>query len=101
VFSPEPLGPGVHLVFPFTRVVKMSSQTRELQEVAEVPSKEGLVVSLEVSVLYRPDPEKTPAIDKSGRRRPCLRGRRAPDPIRDSRDHSRDEARALYSGERE
>jgi regulator of protease activity HflC (stomatin/prohibitin superfamily) len=63
--SAEPLGPGVHLVFPFTRVVKMSIQTQELKEVAEVPSKEGLVMNLEVSLLYRLDPEKAPAIYKS------------------------------------
>ena len=63
--SPEPLGPGVHLVFPFTRVVKMSIQTQEMKEVAEVPSKEGLVMNLEVSLLYRLDPEKAPAIYKS------------------------------------
>jgi len=63
--SLDPLGPGVHVVFPFTRVVKMSIQTQELKEVAEVPSKEGLVMNLEVSLLYRLDPEKAPAIYKS------------------------------------
>jgi regulator of protease activity HflC (stomatin/prohibitin superfamily) len=35
------LPPGVHLVLPFTRVHKMSIQTMELKETAEVPSKEA------------------------------------------------------------
>jgi regulator of protease activity HflC (stomatin/prohibitin superfamily) len=32
------LSPGIHLVVPLTRVVKMSVQTQEMKEVAEVPS---------------------------------------------------------------
>jgi regulator of protease activity HflC (stomatin/prohibitin superfamily) len=32
---------GIRIVFPFTRVVKISVQTQEIKEVAEVPSKEG------------------------------------------------------------
>src|SRR5258706_1831534 len=63
--SPDALPPGVHAVFPFTKVVKMSIQTQELKEAAEVPSKEGLVMDLEASLLYRLDPERGPAIYKS------------------------------------
>jgi regulator of protease activity HflC (stomatin/prohibitin superfamily) len=55
--SSSVLPAGVHLVFPFTRVVKMSIQTQELKETAEVPSKEGLMMDLEGSLLYRLDPE--------------------------------------------
>jgi prohibitin 1 len=53
---------GVHVVFPFTRVVKMSIKTQELKETAEVPSKEGLTMDLEGSLLFRLDPAKAPDI---------------------------------------
>jgi len=56
--SSDVLPPGVRFVFPFTRVVKMSVQTQEVKETAEVPSKEGLIMDLEGSLLYRLDPSK-------------------------------------------
>jgi regulator of protease activity HflC (stomatin/prohibitin superfamily) len=56
--SPDSLPPGVHLILPFTRVHKMSIRTLELKETAEVPSKEGLTMDLEGSVLFRLDPAK-------------------------------------------
>jgi regulator of protease activity HflC (stomatin/prohibitin superfamily) len=56
--SSSVLTPGVHVVVPFTRVHKMSIQTQELKETAEVPSKEGLVMDLEGSLLFRLDPAK-------------------------------------------
>ncbi len=56
--SPDILGPGVRIVFPFTRVVKMSIKTQEVKETAQVPSKEGLIMDLEGSLLFRLDPEK-------------------------------------------
>ena len=56
--SSDVLGPGVRIVFPFTRVIKMSIKTQEVKETAEVPSKEGLIMDLEGSLLYRLDPEK-------------------------------------------
>jgi regulator of protease activity HflC (stomatin/prohibitin superfamily) len=60
--SNNALPSGVHLIFPFTRVHKMSIQTVELKETAEVPSKEGLVMDLEGSLLYRLDPLKAAEI---------------------------------------
>lgn len=56
--SSNVLTPGVHVVLPFTRVHKMSIQTQELKETAEVPSKEGLVMDLEGSLLFRLDAAK-------------------------------------------
>ena len=56
--SSDVLSPGVKLVIPFTRVIKMSIKTQEVKETAEVPSKEGLIMDLEGSLLYRLDPEK-------------------------------------------
>ncbi len=49
---------GINLVNPLARVVKMSVKTQEMKEVMEVPSKEGLTVQLEISVLYHLNPEK-------------------------------------------
>ncbi len=56
--SPNVLPAGVHVVFPFTRVIKMNIQTLEVMETTEVPSKEGLMMELEGSLLYRLDPTK-------------------------------------------
>ena len=60
--SPSILMPGVRFVLPFTRVVKMSIKTQEVKETAEVPSKEGLTMDLEGSLLFRLDPAKAPEI---------------------------------------
>ena len=60
--SPSILPPGVQVVLPFTKVVKMSIKTQEHKETAEVPSKEGLIMDLETSVLFRLDPAKAPEL---------------------------------------
>lgn len=60
--APDTLAPGFRIVLPFTRVVKMSVRTQELKEMAETPSREGLIIGLEVSVLFRLDPEKAVAM---------------------------------------
>ncbi len=52
------LSPGINIVVPMTRVVQMSVQTQEIKEVAEVPSQEGLILSLETSLLFQLDPAK-------------------------------------------
>ncbi len=56
--SPSVLSPGINIVVPLTRVVRMSVQTQEIKEVAEVPSQEGLIVTLEASLLFQLDPAK-------------------------------------------
>jgi len=63
--SADALPPGVHFVIPFTRVHRMSIQTQEVKENAEVPSKEGLVMDLEGSLLFRLDPAKAPEMYKT------------------------------------
>jgi regulator of protease activity HflC (stomatin/prohibitin superfamily) len=63
--SSDILSPGVRIVFPFTRVVKLSIQTQEVKETAEVPSQEGLTMDLEVSLLYRLDPTKAAQVYKT------------------------------------
>jgi regulator of protease activity HflC (stomatin/prohibitin superfamily) len=95
------LPPGVHVVVPFTRVVKMSIQTQEVKETAEVPSKEGLTMELEGSLLYRLDPEKAADVYRTV-------GRNYPEIVvfPQIRSAIREvtasyEAKAMYSAERE
>ena len=59
------LHPGINLVVPGTRVVKFSVQTRELKEAAAVPTSEGLVVNLDVSLLFRLQPEAAARVYKT------------------------------------
>lgn len=56
--SPQPLSSGLRPVNPLSNIVAMSVRTQEDKETMEVPSKEGLTVQLEVSVLYRLDPDQ-------------------------------------------
>jgi prohibitin 1 len=62
--SPTTLKSGLQLINPLNRVVKMSIQTQELKVTMEVPSKEGLTVTLEASAQFRLDPEKAYEIYK-------------------------------------
>ena len=63
--SSDVLSPGIRLVAPFTRVVKMSVQTLEVKELTDVPSKEGLLLNLETSLLFQLDPAKAAEIYKT------------------------------------
>ncbi len=63
--SENTLKAGINPVNPLARVVKMSVKTQELKEVMDVPSKEGLTVQLEVSVLYHLNPEKAADVYKT------------------------------------
>jgi regulator of protease activity HflC (stomatin/prohibitin superfamily) len=63
--SDNTLKAGINFVNPLARVVKMSVKTQELKEVMDVPSKEGLTVQLEVSVLYHLNPEKAADVYKT------------------------------------
>lgn len=56
--SPVPLNAGIQFANPLARVVTMSIKTLELKEVMDVPSKEGLTMNIECSVLFHLDPEK-------------------------------------------
>ena len=56
--SSRTLPSGINLVNPLARVVPMSVRTQEDKETMSVPSKEGLNVALEISILYRLKEEK-------------------------------------------
>ena len=59
------LKPGVNLVNPFVNLVVMSIQTQEIKETMQVPSKEGLAMNIEISILYRLNPEMASNIYKT------------------------------------
>jgi len=59
------LSPGINLIVPGTHVLKFSVQTRELKETAAVPTSEGLVVNLDVSLLFRLRPEAAARVYKT------------------------------------
>jgi regulator of protease activity HflC (stomatin/prohibitin superfamily) len=56
--SETTLKEGINFINPFVDIREFSVRTQELKEVMDVPSKEGLTVQLEVSVLYHLDPDK-------------------------------------------
>lgn len=55
--SERTLKPGINFVNPFANIVEFSIKTQEIKETSQVPSKEGLSVGLEISLLYKLDPE--------------------------------------------
>ena len=63
--SDNTLKPGVNLVNPMANVEKMSIKTQELKETMNVPSEEGLGVELEISLLFKLNPDKANEIYKT------------------------------------
>ncbi len=61
----EVLPEGTHLVNPFKVNNTMSIRTQELKETASVPSNEGLIMTLDVSLLFRLSAEKAPDVYRS------------------------------------
>ncbi|MGH7546004.1 MAG: prohibitin family protein [Gemmatimonadota bacterium] len=60
--SDDILHPGLRIVSPLLRIHQMSVRTQELKETAAVPSSEGLIVTLEVSLLFNLEPAKAPDV---------------------------------------
>lgn len=60
--SDQVLEPGIHLINPVSRVVELSTQTQELKETTETPSQDGLIITADVSILYRLDKSKAKEI---------------------------------------
>ena len=54
------LSEGTHLVNPFAVNTTMSVRTQEVKETASVPSNEGLIMTMDTSLLFRLDPTKAP-----------------------------------------
>src|SRR5262249_19596324 len=54
----EVLGEGIHFINPLKTNNEMSIQTQTIKESANVPSSEGLMMSLDTSLIYHLNPEK-------------------------------------------
>ena len=57
VQSGETLGEGIHLINPLKTNNELSVQTQTLKESASVPSSEGLMMSLDTSLIYHLNPD--------------------------------------------
>ncbi len=99
--SAEPLAAGLHLVNPLANVERLSIQTREIKEVMDTPSSEGLIVHLELSVLFHLDPATAPDVYRTiGKHyETVLVAPNVRSAVREVT--SSYEAKALYSGERD
>ncbi len=95
------LGEGIHLINPLKTNNELSIQTQTLKESASVPSSEGLMISLDTSLIYHLNPDRAAEVfQKIGADyenivvEPTLRSA-----IREATaSHT---ANALYTGERE
>ncbi len=65
VVSDNTLRPGINIINPLANVIKFDARTQELKELMDVPSKEGLSVQLELSLLYSLNVENANKIYKS------------------------------------
>jgi regulator of protease activity HflC (stomatin/prohibitin superfamily) len=62
----QPLEPGWHLYFPMVTWVEVwNIKTQEIKEVAQVPSSEGLISQLDVSVIYNVPREQAVPVRKT------------------------------------
>mgnify|MGYP005845981303 CR=1 FL=1 len=65
IVSDRPLSAGINLVNPFAVVHKYSVQTKEHKETMQVLSREGLTIGLEISALYRLNPDSAVQVYKT------------------------------------
>jgi prohibitin 1 len=56
------LSEGIHIVNPAASITELSIKTQEIKEKASVPSKEGLIMGLEASLLYHLDPTRAATV---------------------------------------
>jgi regulator of protease activity HflC (stomatin/prohibitin superfamily) len=65
IVSDRTLPAGINLVNPMARVIKYSIQTKEHKEAMQVLTSEGLTIGLEISALYRLDPDSAARVYKT------------------------------------
>jgi prohibitin 1 len=86
----EVLPEGMHFINPFKVNHELSIRTQEIKESASVPSSEGLMMSLDTSLIYHLNPDKAAEVYQKPNLRAAIREATA--------SHT---ANALYTGERE
>lgn len=65
IVSERTLRSGISIVNPMANVIKFSIQTKEHKETMEVLSREGLTIGLEISALYRLNPDSAARVYKT------------------------------------
>jgi regulator of protease activity HflC (stomatin/prohibitin superfamily) len=58
----QTLSEGLHVINPVASVTQLSVKTQEIKERASVPSKEGLIMGVEASILYHLDPNQAATV---------------------------------------
>lgn len=98
-----PLTEGINIRNPFAEIIKMSIRTQERREELRVPSKEGLTIGLEASVIYHLDGAMAPEVYRTiGREQDYVRKILLPNFRSVVRGiTSKFEAKALYTSMRE
>jgi len=61
----QSMASGIHLVNPLATVHKISVRTQEVKETVDVPSREGLAVNIDVSLLFSLEPAKAAQVFRS------------------------------------
>ena len=64
IVSETTLKAGLNIINPLAKVEKFSIQTKEMKELMQVLSREGLTIGLEISALYRLDPDSAASVYK-------------------------------------
>jgi prohibitin 1 len=65
VVSDKPLAAGIQPVNPLANVIKFSIQTKEHKETMQVLSREGLSIGLEISAIYKLNPDSAAQVYKT------------------------------------
>ena len=65
IVSDKTLTSGISIVNPLANIIKFSIQTKEHKETMQVLSREGLTIGLEISALYRLNPDSAARVYKT------------------------------------
>ena len=65
IVSDHTLKPGVNFINPLAKVIKFDGRKQEMKEIMSVPSKEGLTVDLEISLIYKLNEDRVNIIYKT------------------------------------
>jgi prohibitin 1 len=60
--SDQVMSPGIHIINPLAKIHKLSVRTQEVKEIVDLPSREGLTVKVDVSLLFSLNPDKAPEV---------------------------------------
>ncbi|MDJ0731982.1 MAG: prohibitin family protein [Crocosphaera sp.] len=61
----KPLNSGIHLISPLAKVTKFSTRLQDIKETVDATSKEGLNLTLDVSLQYKINPQQASTVYKT------------------------------------